>query len=404
MTTVDQPELMGCDLPAEQRVCPHLRQATEDEPIRRIRTPAGDDAWLVSRHAEVQEMHRDLRFGRSHPSMDPAGRPQYCGDATYDSVVFNDHAQSDVMYGEMRKVLKPQFNAKRMQAFQPRINRAVNEGIDVLLDRDPPANVRSVFTDPLMRRITCELLGVPKEELHYATELLRSTDKSDDVVDSLVNGNSDAGGGGGGGIGELWGYYAKLAGEKRAHPDDSLSSGLIEAGLADDQVAASMMLVQLASLSPVGKKIDYGLLLLAEHPDERAAITADPTLLPGAVEEILRLAGNIGLPRFAREDAEVGGASIREGDLILVDLTRANYDALAFDDPTRMDITRSPNRHMTFSHGAWTCVGAPLARKLLITAFGALLTRIPDIRPVEPITGNSAPLSGGLPSEVLFTW
>lgn len=403
MTTVDQPELMGCDLPAEQRVCPHLRQATEDEPIRRIRTPAGDDAWLVSRHAEVQEMHRDLRFGRSHPSMDPAGRPQYCGDATYDSVVFNDHAQSDVMYGEMRKVLKPQFNAKKMLAFQPRIDAAVNEGIDVLLDREPPVNVRSVFTDPLMRRITCELLGVPEEELHYATELLRSSSKSDDVVDSLVNGNSDEGGGGGG-IGELWGYYARLAGEKRAEPDDSLSSGLIEAGLADDQVAASMMLVQLASLSPVGKKIDYGLLLLAEHPEERAAIAADPALLPGAVEEILRLAGNIGLPRFAREDAEVGGISIREGDLVLVDLTRANYDARAFDEPTRMDITRSPNRHMTFSHGAWTCVGAPLARKLLITAFGALLTRIPGIRPVEPVIGNSAPLSGGLPSEVLFTW
>lgn len=403
MTTVDQPELMGCDLPAEQRVCPHLRQATEDEPIRRIRTPNGDEAWLVSRHAEVQEMHRDLRFGRSHPSMDPAGRPQYCGDATYDSVVFNDHAQSDVMYGEMRKVLKPQFNAKKMLAFQPRIDAAVHEGIDVLLDREPPVNVRTVFTDPLMRRITCELLGVPAEELHYATELLRSSSKSDDVVDSLVNGNSDDAGGGGG-IGELWGYYAKLAGEKRAHPDDSLSSGLIEAGLADDQVAASMMLVQLASLSPVGKKIDYGLLLLAEHPDERAAITADPALLPGAVEEILRLAGNIGLPRFAREDAEVGGVTIREGDLVLVDLTRANYDARAFDDPTRMDITRAPNRHMTFSHGAWTCVGAPLARKLLITAFGALLTRVPGIRPVEPVTGTSAPLSGGLPSEVLFTW
>ena len=399
MTTVDQPELMGCDLPAEQRVCPHLRQATEDEPVRLIRTPAGDEAWLVSRHAEVQDLHRDIRLGRSHPSPDPDERPQYCGDPTYDSVVFNDHALSDVMYGEMRKVLKPQFNARKMLGMQPRIDRCVNEGIDTLLAAGPPANVRKIFTDPLMRRITYELLGVPEAESVEVAEMLRrgTESENDDVGGQLMHGN-------GGGLGDLWAYYYRLVAAKREKPDDSLASGLVEAGLTDDQVVQGMMLTQLASLSPVGKKVDYGLLLLAEHPEEKAAMTADPAVLPSAVEEILRLAGNIGLPRFAREDVEVAGVTIREGDLVLLDLTRANFDALAFDEPTKMDITRSPNRHMTFSHGAWTCVGAPLARKLLATVFGALLTRMPGLRPAQPVSGNSAPLSGGLPDEVLFTW
>lgn len=133
-------------------------------------------------------------------------------------------------------------------------------------------------------------------------------------------------------------------------------------------------------------------------------MAAGPSLLPTAVEELLRLTGNVSLPRCARADIEIGGVVIREGDLVLLDMTRANYDGLAFEDPTTIDISRFPNRHMTFSRGIWTCAGAPLARRMLAAIFGALLTRIPDLRPLEPVTGISRPLSEGLPDEVRFTW
>src|SRR5690349_10311569 len=158
MTTQEKSELMASDLPAEQRVCPHLRRETDDPAVRRIRTPAGDEAWLVSRHAEVRELLRDGRLGRSHPS--PGDRPQYCGDAAFDSVLFDDHQTADQMHRQWRKIIPPQFGASRLRAMQPRIDQFVGEAVDALLAAGPPVKLRSEFTQPLARRIIGELLGV----------------------------------------------------------------------------------------------------------------------------------------------------------------------------------------------------------------------------------------------------
>src|SRR5262249_32737196 len=153
----------------------------------------------------------------------------------------------------------------------------------------------------------------------------------------------------------------------------------------DEQVVQVVMLLQFAGLGATSKQIAYGVMLLAAQPEQRAAVATNPALLPSTVEELLRLSGSLSLPRYAREDIEIGGVTIGAGDLVLLDLTLANYDGTAFDDPTTLDVTRSPNRHMTFSHGVWTCLGAPLARMLLSAVFWALLTRMPQLRPVGPI-------------------
>lgn len=382
MTTQEQSELMASDLPAEQRVCPHLRRETDDPAVRRIRTPAGDEAWLVSRHAEVRELLRDGRLGRSHPS--PNDRAQYCGDAAFDSVIIDDHQAADQMHRHWRKIIPPQFGASRLRAMQPRIDQFVGEAVDALLAAGPPVKLRTEFTQPLARRIIGELLGVPDEEAAEAAEFMRRGSEGD--------------------IGGLFGYLTRLVQAKRDNPDGSLASAILDDVITDPQATSLLLVVQIGGLGPLAKKVDYLLLLLAEHPDERAAITADPSLIPGAIEEMLRLAGNVSLPRYAREDIEIGGVTIRANDLVLLDMTRANYDGLAFDDPTRMDITRTPNRHMTFGSGPWSCAGAPLARKILITLFEALLTRVPTLRPLEPVSGVSGPLSEGLPADVEFTW
>lgn len=383
MTTEEQTQLMASDLPAEYRVCPHLRRETEGPAVRRIRTPAGDEAWLVSRHAEVRNLLRDKRIGRSHPA--PGERAQYCGDAAFDSVIIDDHQMADVMHRKWRKVIPPQFGARRMGAMQPCIDEFVQEGIDALLAQGPPANLRTDFTQPLARKVVCELIGVPAEERDEVVELLRRGSEGD---------NSG-----------LFMYFQRLVAAKREKPDDSLTSSLLDGTITDSQAVSLLLVTQIGALGPIGKKVDHGLLLLSEHPEERAAIAADPSLIPAAVEELLRLSGNVSLPRYAREDIEIGDVTIREGDLVLLDMTLANYDGTAFEDPTTLDITRSPNRHMTFSHGAWTCAGAPLARRMLATLYEGLLTRMPDLRPTQqPVSGVSRPLSEGLPDEVRFTW
>ncbi|HEY0508225.1 MAG TPA: cytochrome P450 [Blastococcus sp.] len=386
MYTVDQPVdqqgLMASDLPVEHRTCPHLRRATRGPAVRRVRTPAGDGAWLVSGHAEVQDLLRDDRLGRSHPA--PDERAQYAKNPTYDHVPATDHALADAMHGMLRTLLKPHFTARRMLAMRPRVDLLAGRRIDVLLAEGPPADLRASFSEPLIRQVFCDLYGVPEAESEECAGHMRRVAQGD--------------------FAGLAGYLPRLVAAKRAQPDDALVSRLCATGISTQQVCQVILVLEFAGFGATRKQLDYGLLLLAEHPEERAAITADPSLLPSAVEELLRLSGSLSLPRFARQDIEIGGVTIGAGDLVLLDLTRANYDGTAFDDPTTLDIARSPNRHVTFSHGVWTCLGAPLARTILAAVFEAVLTRMPDLRPAQPVSGTSGPLSGGLPDRLEFTW
>lgn len=382
MTTMEHPGLMASDLPVERRVCPHLRQATDGPPVRQVRTPAGDDAWLVSGHIEVRDLLRDHRLGRSHTT--PRQRAQYAGDPTYDQVMHADHGLADAMHGGIRGLLKPQFTTWRMLAMRPRVETFVNERIDLLLAQGPPADLRTDFSEPLIRRVLCLLFGVPDAEADECALLMRRGAQGD--------------------LAPLTNYLNRLVAIKRAYPDDTVISRLCRSDITDQQVVQTIMLLQFAGLGATSKQITYGVMLLAEQPDERVRVTADPALLPSTVEELLRLSGSLSLPRYAREDIEIGGVTIRAGDLVLLDLTLANYDATVFDGPTTLDPSRSPNRHMTFSYGVWTCLGAPLARMLLTAVFGALLARLPGLRPAGPLDRRSGPLSGGLPDRVDVVW
>lgn len=114
-----------------------------------------------------------------------------------------------------------------------------------------------------------------------------------------------------------------------------------------------------------------------------------------AVEETLRAAdrGGPGLPRYAREDIEIGGVTIRAGEAVLLDTTLANFDDRVFGEPDRFDVTRAPNPHVAFAHGPWHCLGAPLARIELRTVFASLVHRFPTMRlavPIERLRGSGA--------------
>ncbi|MDY7086241.1 MAG: cytochrome P450 [Actinomycetota bacterium] len=380
MTTTDDPaELMDSDLPFEQRMQPHLRRLRTEAPVRRVRTPAGDHAWLITGYDQIKELLRDPRVGRSHP--DPASRAQYSGDPTYDQVLSPDPATADAIHTGVRTVLKPQFAAKRVQAMEDRVAVLVNEAVDRLMVAGPGADFRTGFSEPLVRLVLAELLGVPEDRQQESAALMRQGD-----------------------VMQLSGFLVEVAAAKRQEPDDSLIGRLCAIGLPDDQVVQIAMLVQFAGFGATSKQIDYGFLLLSTEPEQRAKIAADPGRLPGAVEELLRLAGSLSLPRYAREDIAVGGELIRSGDLILLDLTRANYDAGAFECPVDLDPDRTPNRHLTFGNGAWTCLGAPLARMLLQTTFATLLSRLPGLVPAGELPRVAGALSGGLPDAVPVTW
>jgi pentalenolactone synthase len=208
---------------------------------------------------------------------------------------------------------------------------------------------------------------------------------------------------------------------KRQQPAEDILSDLVAAQVSapeaftDDGVVSLAAGLLFAGHETTVAAIDKGVLLLLAHPAEREALQSDPTLVPRAVEEILRLPTPVpagptapagGLPRYASADIEIGGVTIRAGDLVLLGLQEANLDARVFPRAEALDVERKDNRHLTFGHGPHYCLGAPLARIELQAVFGALFRRFPTLRlaaPVEQLRPRSHLLTGGL-TELPVIW
>ena len=151
------------------------------------------------------------------------------------------------------------------------------------------------------------------------------------------------------------------------------------------------------------------MFLFLTHPDQREALVANPSLVPSAIEEILRYPDPArsarrregGLPRYAAADIEVDGVTIPAGDLVLLSLEAANSDEATFSDACTFDPGRNDNPHMTFGHGSHYCVGAPLARMELECVFGTLFQRFPTLElavPPQEIVRRTNVLAGGFES------
>lgn len=158
--------------------------------------------------------------------------------------------------------------------------------------------------------------------------------------------------------------------------------------------------------------IGYGVLLLLSNPDQHRAVLDDPTTLPAAIEECLRV-GNVGvnpsgngIPTYARSDIDIAGVCIKAGDLILLDTGSANHDAQVFDDAYRFDISRRANQHVTFGHGRHYCPGAGLVRLEMKALFAQLLPRFPHLRlaaDLPELRSHHDLVTGGL-VELPVTW
>lgn len=191
-------------------------------------------------------------------------------------------------------------------------------------------------------------------------------------------------------------YLVQLVDEKRSHPQDDLISQLILIEEAGDHLDESELLSMIGLLIFTGHEtvsnfISIGTLMLFDHPQQLAKLRADVSLVPAAVEELLRFNGPafMSTPRFAAEDVELAGQQIKKGDLVLAMLTSANHDETQFTQPDELDVVRDVKRHLAFGQGIHICLGAPLARLEGDIAFTTLLQRLPDLRlnaPRESIT------------------
>ena len=379
-------------------VAPLYRELQRTTPICRVRTPAGDPAWLVLRHEDVRTLLANPDLGRSHA--DPENAPRFT-ESSILGVPGTDPERDRADHSRMRMVMNRSFSHRRMELLRPRVQALVEGLLDDLAARTPPADLHEALSFPLPALVISELLGVPAEDRE---DFRRWSDGASDMTDAAASRAS---------MGRLHEYMAGLVARKRERPGEDVISDLVHARDVEGRLGEQEMVRLAAGLLFAGHettvgRIDLGVLLLLRHPDQRALLHADPALAAGAVEEILRCAGsNLGaLPRYALRDLELGGVTIRAGEMVLVALDAANRDDRVFADADRFDIRRERNPHVAFGHGFRFCLGAPLARIELQAVFGALFQRFPRLElavPAEELRVKSHLLTGGLEA-LPVTW
>lgn len=380
------PSLASC--PHIGRLSDTMRELRAGGPIRRVRTPAGDEGWLVTRHAELKQLLLDDRIGRSHP--DPETMPRYLDSALLDLTVQRDHTMAREIHARMRSLLTPHFTARRMAALRPLVATRANAVLDTIVEAGPPADLHGQLSVPVSFQVLCDLLGITDGDT-FMSLLAAPTTVGDATPTEFP----------------LFGFLAEIVTAKRANPAEDLISTLCASDAGDEEVVFLVATVAFSYLV-TPHNISVGIALLASDPAQRDLVAGNPDLLATTVEEVLRLGKTTEslLPRYASEDVEIGDVTIRAGELVLCDHYSPSFDDRVFTDPDRFDVTRSPNPHPAFSHGNWYCVGAPLARIELVEVYRALLSRLPGMRleiPVPEIRCGDSQLGGGI-EELPITW
>ena len=302
---------------------------------------------------------------------------------------------------QLRRLVSGAFTPKAARAIAPRISVLAKQIIDRVIDRGE-CDLVSDIAGELPSYVIAELLGIPLEDgrkLYALTEILHS------AKESLPEGAQQAAGA------EMFAYSAGVLAEKRARPGSDLASRLLAAELdghrlSDMEFHLFFMLLVDAGGDTTRNLVAGGMHALLERPVELARLRRDlDRLLPTAREELLRFVSPVVyMRRTAKQDAEVGGQKIREGDKLALYYGAANRDAAVFPDPDRLDVGRTPNHHVAFgATGAHFCLGAQIARVEIDAILREILTRLEDLElAAEPTWLQSTFISGPKTMPVRF--
>jgi cytochrome P450 len=359
---------------------PFYARLRAEAPVWRTTLPDKRAAWLVTRYQEVAGVLRDSTFAKDRLS---AMNPEQLTKTPWipgflKPLERNMLDLDDPDHARLRALVSKAFTPRLIERLRGRVEALSEELLDVM-ERKGGAELVDDYALPIPATVIAELLGVLAEDrrtFHRWSSRLVSVSSSRDMLRALPAALA------------FTRYLRKLIARRRAEPEDDLLTALVraeEAGdqLSEDELLAMAFLLLVAGHETTVNLIASGTLALLEHPEQAEALRSDPSLTKPAVEELLRYTSPVELAteRYAREDVEIAGTTIPQGELVLAVLGSANRDERHFEDPDTLDITRDPNRHLAFGRGGvHHCLGAPLARMEGQIAIGALLQRFPHAR------------------------
>ncbi len=345
-----------------------------EDPVHRYEGPAGE-LWALARHADVQAVAKD-------PTTFCSGAGVLLTDLTRpalstSSIIYRDPPQ----HAKERKLVSPSLTVRRVSELEAGIRALAAELLDEI-DPTEVVDAVEVVSIPLPLLVIAELLGVPKADREdfrrWSDAMIEAA--SEPTPDSIAL------------AGELFGYVDAIVRERSADPRDDLVSVLAHGRVDGECLSAADIDMFVLTLLVAGNEttrtlISNSLAVLAAHPDQRASLVADPTRIPAAVEELLRWEAPImSFCRTATRATTVGGTRVAEGDHVLLLYQSANRDEEVFGTTAdRLDLSRSPNPHVSFGYGEHFCMGAGLARLEARVLLEELLARWPSYEVAGPM-------------------
>lgn len=358
-----------------------FRRLRAEAPVHWQPEKAGRGFWCVTRYADLMAVSKDpLTFSSAR------------GGTNIFDVSEEDMSMLRLLmlnmdppkHNKFRRLVSTGFTARMVTQLEPHVREICADLVDRVAARESFDFVTEIAAElPLL--VIAELLGVPAADRHKVFEWSNSLVGFDDPEynTSLETGKIASV--------QMWAYANQLAMQRKEHPLGDLVSVLMDAEVDGDRLSEAefdsfFLLLAVAGNETTRNLISGGMRALIEHPEERARVLANPSLLPTTIEELLRwVSPLIHFRRTATRDVEMHGQRIREGDKVVIFYPSANRDEAAFASPERFDVGRRPNDHLAFGIGEHFCLGANLARLEIKLIFEEMLRRLPDLELAGPV-------------------
>lgn len=353
----------------------------------RIQMPHGEPAWLATRYADARLVLGDRRFSRAMAA--ERDEPRMRAGKIDGGILSMDPPD----HTRLRTLVAKAFTVRRVEELRPRAREITEELVRDMKEAGPPVDLVDRFALSLPVAVICELLGVPvadRPRFRVWSDNALSTSR---LTAEQFQASRE----------EMRDYMRGLIADHRDHPRDDLMTALIEARDEQDRLSELELVdlcvgILVAGHETTASQIPNFVMTLLDHPEALDKLRADPSLVPGAVEELLRfvpLGAGAGFPRYATEDVQVGDVLVKAGEPVVVAIGAANRDGLRFEDPNTLRVESPPEQHLGFGHGVHHCLGAALARMELQEALWTLLRELPGLHLAGDIVWKSEMLVRG---------
>lgn len=351
----------------------HLRA---NAPVSWVEVPDYAPFWAITKHADIMEIERanDIFTNSPRPVLVTREGDEQQAAIGIRTLIHTD----DPLHRDLRAIGANWFRPKAMRALKDRADELAKRFVDRMVDEGPECDfVQQVAVNyPLYMIMT--LLGVPESDFAFMLRLTQELFGSDD--DEFKRGTSMEEQGMA--LLEMFQYFTELTASRRANPTDDLASTIANATLdgeplSDIDTVSYYAIIAAAGHDTSSASISGGMHALLQNPDQLARLQNDMSLMPLAVEEMVRWTTPVKeFMRTAQQDYEIRGVRIAKGESVLLSYVSGNRDEDVFVDPFRFDVGRDPNKHIAFGYGVHFCLGAALARLEINSFFSELLPRL----------------------------